>query len=416
MNKVKVVEVDLDLSFPIFDDVDVREYGFLQILVRKNAYPVGYAWVRLRHPRHLCEEYVRCEIDRQLYDDVRRVEVAAALTTAAPAAPLPTITVALCTRNRPESLRRALGSIAAFDYPPHLLNVLVVDNAPTDLSTHAVVAEFPTFRYVREMRPGLDWARNRAIAEATGAIIAFTDDDVAVDRLWLRAIVPPFADQAVMCVTGLVAPAERETAPQNLFEEYKGFGKGFVARYYSRELQKVAWHFPLGAGILGTGANMAFRRSVFADIGLFDEGFDVGTATDGGGDLDMFYRVVSAGHAFVYEPGALVWHYHRRDMAALDRQIRSWGRATYAHWTKIFVTQPTERRRVARMMLWWGLRGYIKPAITRRGMARRLTLIEARGALQGAHSYFVAQRRAREIARQKYDSPQPTLLDTMIDR
>ena len=56
---------------------------------------------------------------------------------------------------------------------------------------------YPQVRYVCEPRPGLNWARNRAIAEARGEIIAYTDDDVVVDRGWVRALagVPELDDR-----------------------------------------------------------------------------------------------------------------------------------------------------------------------------------------------------------------------------
>ncbi len=49
------------------------------------------------------------------------------------------------------------------------------------------------------------------------------------------------------------------------------------------------------AGDYGTGANMAFRREVFDRIGPFDPALDVGTPARGGGDLEMFFRVLKHG-------------------------------------------------------------------------------------------------------------------------
>ena len=48
-------------------------------------------------------------------------------------------------------------------------------------------------RYVREDRPGLSCARNRGLREARAGIVAFTDDDVRVDPLWVAALVRGFA-------------------------------------------------------------------------------------------------------------------------------------------------------------------------------------------------------------------------------
>ena len=79
-------------------------------------------------------------------------------------------------------------------------------------------ASYPEMRYVCEPRPGLNWARNRAIIEAQGEIIAYTDDDCLVDPGWVRSFVQVFMENPeAAAVTGLVLPAELETEAQNLF-------------------------------------------------------------------------------------------------------------------------------------------------------------------------------------------------------
>ncbi len=90
----------------------------------------------------------------------------------------PEITVAICTRGRPERLRNALRSLEDQDYPA--LRVLVVDNAPTDTETRRVASEQSAqldLDYIVEPRPGLSWARNRAIDDSSSEIIAWLDDD-----------------------------------------------------------------------------------------------------------------------------------------------------------------------------------------------------------------------------------------------
>ncbi|MEO8622922.1 MAG: glycosyltransferase family A protein, partial [bacterium] len=117
--------------------------------------------------------------------------------------PMPPITVVVCTRDRTASLARCLDSLRALAYPA--FEVVVVDNAPATRDTAALVerlsAEWPTLRYVREDRPGLDWARNRGLAEARHDIVAYTDDDVRADRDWLSGVASAFADPTVMLVT-----------------------------------------------------------------------------------------------------------------------------------------------------------------------------------------------------------------------
>ena len=65
---------------------------------------------------------------------------------------------------------------------------------------------------------------------------------------------------------------------------------------------------------------MAFRRAIFDRVGLFDERLDVGQAGCSG-DSEFWHRVLTDGWQCRYEPGAVVFHYHRRDMAGLRKQI-----------------------------------------------------------------------------------------------
>ena len=84
-----------------------------------------------------------------------------------------------------DSLGKTLPTVAE---PNGSLDIIVVDNAPSDDRTHTLVDEWGGARYVLEPRPGLNFARNRAIAEARGALLAFLDDDVVVYRHWRRGL------------------------------------------------------------------------------------------------------------------------------------------------------------------------------------------------------------------------------------
>jgi GT2 family glycosyltransferase len=256
---------------------------------------------------------------------------------------------------------------------------------------------------VQEPRPGLDWARNRAIHEAKGEIIAYTDDDVIVDPLWVSALVRVFEeDPAVMAVSGLVAPYEMETPAQVLFERYGGFGRGFKRIWYhQRDTNRSDPFFHIGAGRFGTGANMAFRRSVFRDIGEFDPALDVGTVTNGGGDLEMFFRVLEEGHTLVYEPAALVWHRHRKTYEELRVQLTNHGIGLYSYFVRSMQNYPQRRTDIIRFGLWWfwywNIRRLLKSYIIRPRVPRDLIVAELRGALIGLRRYPKARRAAEEI-------------------
>ncbi len=371
--------------------------GFVAVeaLVRRRGAPVG--WVRLPVVDGTCSVQAIGAALARFRDDP-----AAAAVAPAPHAPWPSVTVAVCTRDRSEDLSRCLDSLAGLEHQAH--EVLVVDNAPaTDDTRILVERRGGTVRYVREPRPGLDWARNRAIAEATGDIVAFTDDDVVVDPCWVHAIAAVFrADPSVAAVTGLVLPAELDTDAQVLFERYRGFGRGFQRRRVAprRDEWPLAARYGL-AGDYGTGANMAFRREVFERIGPFDPALDVGTPARGGGDLEMFFRLLKEGHALVYEPAAIVRHRHRRSWAELRRQIADHGISFSAYLVRSGLAYPEERLALVRLAGWWYAKTAFRVLLPKAAPAsalRSLGLAELRGCITGLGRYRASQRAAARVA------------------
>jgi O-antigen biosynthesis protein len=388
------LEIEGPLSVP--DGCLAAPGHAVRALVRVAGRPAGFVLLPTGDARVRNEEELRAEIERQIGPALRRVTLERRLAgNSSPVSAVPTVTVAVCTRERPESLARTLRSLERIDYPDAALEVVVIDNASRDDTTRDVVSAHPRFRCLREPRPGLDRARNLAVAEARSEIVAFTDDDVEVDPGWVGAIAPHFANPAVMAVTGLVAPAVLETRAERLFETYGGFGRGFEVRYYTPAIRRYWRFWPLGAGIYGTGCNMAFRRSFLAGASGFDPALDVGTPTWGGGDLDMFYRTLRGGHVLVYEPRALVWHHHRREEAELRRQLRGFGRGLYAFWTKTMLSDHGMRLRTFEFAVRWYLGGILGRVVRPRGLTRSVALAQAWGAIEGPFAYLVSRWAAR---------------------
>lgn len=320
------------------------------------------------------------------------------------ARPFPFVTVAVCTRERPDDLATCLDAISRLDYPNY--EVVVIDNAPrSDRVEQLVKTKYPRVRYFAEPRPGLDWARNRAILEAAGEILAFTDDDVIVDSRWLTAITRELVENpAVMAVTGLVVPAQLETDSQLRFEWYGGFGKGYRRRWFQRGRDHTGRSFLMhGAGQFGTGANMAFRRSVFDQVGFFDPALDVGTPTNGGGDLDMYFRVLKAGHALFYEPDAVVRHRHRSDPAGLRYQIEGWGSGFFAFVFRAQAAFPDERAGFREVTRWWVrywfVRRLVKAIRRSEWWLAKLVWAEGRAGWRARATYRAAQRQAEATTR-----------------
>jgi GT2 family glycosyltransferase len=251
---------------------------------------------------------------------------------------------------------------------------------------------------VREDRPGLDWARNRGAREAKYDLIAYIDDDALATPGWLRGIARGFEDPKVMIVTGMVLPAEIETPAQNDFEGYGGMSKGFVSYTVQRDQLNQQGQF--WASSWGVGANMAFRRTLFEVIGYFDIALDVGTPTNGAGDIEFFYRAVAAGYTLRYEPAATVRHIHRRDDATLMRQIYNNGRSFAAYLFTIARNEPAKRKKILkfglRWWLWeWLLRRLINSFIKRDRWTFRFAWIELKGCFSALGAYRAAQKLAK---------------------
>jgi glycosyltransferase involved in cell wall biosynthesis len=212
------------------------------------------------------------------------------------------VTVAIPTFNRSAFLRQTLEGIARQDYPPDLFETLVIDNNSRD-DTAGVVADLaaskPGLRYLQESRQGLDHARNRAIAEAKGDIILLGDDDILVEPDWIAQMIAPFLAHPgakIGAVGGEVIPVFPDGLPP------------WVA----------GWHSPLAfrpdAGPLPEhqfpmGANLAFPRWVFKELGPFHTALD---RTAGryfsGGDSEMIRRIRNASMEVWFAPAAAVRH------------------------------------------------------------------------------------------------------------
>ena len=303
---------------------------------------------------------------------------------------LPSASVAICTRERPDDLEKCLQGLQAMSVVPE---ILVVDNAPATEATRAVVERHPAVRYVVEPRKGLNFARNTAIEHARGEIVVFIDDDAVPDREWFANLVRNFDDPLVMAATGLTMALELESEAQIAFQRLGGFGRGF-----KRVVHDAIKIEPFEGWIAGAGVNLALRRSAVDLVGPFDPALDAGTASRAGGDTDYFRRLLSAGYKIVYDPHALNWHRHRRSMEELEQQIHGYECGYFAILTKALLFERNPRA-VTTLARW--LRHQIPAVLRARRRSAdykvpfRIPIAQAVGACSGPGGYLRARREAR---------------------
>ena len=351
---VRVAQVDL--ADPIRDIDCIRPdgslYGAAWILVRHGGRPLG----------NLLLEVADGKVSAESLRDAIASTFPASPSLRSLSSALPRVSVIVPTAmTRGEQLQACITSLDALDYPDY--EVIVVDNRrgehlPIDLAGVSVV---------RERRPGLSAARNAGLAEATGDIIAYTDDDVEVDSNWLRAITAPFVeDPRTAIVTGSVLPYELETDAQLWFEEYYGalLGREYAPVRFERTGLFAIKRTALTTGAervysiyktdeLGIGANMALRASVLRDLGGFDLALGAGTPSGAGEETAVFIELLMKRHALVFEPSAIVWHKHRDTFTALEQQTYSYGVGMTAMFAALLLHKPVHFLGLALVLPAW---------------------------------------------------------------
>ncbi len=233
------------------------------------------------------------------------------------------VSLIICTRNRSEYLRRCLDSLQTLIAAPS--EIIVVDNAPDDDSSREVAALYNGVTYCVEPRAGLDIARNTGAQNALAPIIAYVDDDVIVHPLLTYEIYKTFADTGAAAMTGLIIASSLDTPSQQIFEKNWSFNRGYEEKTFSNDFIKNSLKKGPPVWEIGAGANMAFRKSVLDEVGYFDERLDVGAAGCSG-DSELWFRILEKGYEIHYCPRAVVYHEHRKDIPALQKQIYNYMR------------------------------------------------------------------------------------------
>ena len=384
-----------------------RVTGPLLALVRMHGSPLGFVQARVDRPAEILDTLVAAA-RRELAEPIARHQRADRMPTPgrlaeyrpvarcmrrrlSVLAAAPPISVVVATRERPERLARCLEALVRMPYPR--LEVIVVDNAPRTTHTEHLVRDryADSVTYVREPRPGVANARNRGLREAGGRIVAFTDDDVVADREWPAALAEGFTvREDVGCVTGLIVPAELETAAQVLLGAHGGFAVAFEQRCRYLGCPGADRLFPFTVGGLGAGANMAFDAALLRRLGGFDPATGAGSAARGGEDLLAFFRAITAGRSLVYQPLAITWRHRPRAMQDLKAHAYDHGVGLGAYLTAAVAHEPR--------MLPGMLRRLPRGIVYELGHSgARYTAARRMGLLYGPFAYAKARRADRRL-------------------
>nr|WP_297425127.1 glycosyltransferase [uncultured Actinotalea sp.] len=214
----------------------------------------------------------------------------------------PTVTVVVPVYDDVDRLRLCLRALARQDYPAHLLDVVVVDNASPSDQSPALPTGDARFRLLHEARRGSYAARNTGVAAARGDVLAFTDADCVPRPDWISRAVDRWGGAADRAVGGDIRLVFRDGRGPVSGPELYEVQHDFLQRTYVER-----WHF-------AATANLVVPRPLFERVGAFD------SALQSGGDLDWGRRLAGAGGHLVFAADAVVEHPSRPTWGELGRK------------------------------------------------------------------------------------------------
>jgi glycosyltransferase involved in cell wall biosynthesis len=191
------------------------------------------------------------------------------------------VSVIVPTYNRKELLKECLNSLLNQTYPKDNYEIIVVDDGSTD-DTEKIVKELSDkaqcgFRYFKQENKGPAAARNLGIKKAREEVIAFTDDDCIANKGWLDNIMECFTNN-VAGVEGRIITTEDKTPFTHHVENLHG------GSYLT--------------------ANIAYRKQILLEVGLFDETFPFPSAED----FELAFKILQRNYNVVFCEDATVIH------------------------------------------------------------------------------------------------------------
>jgi glycosyltransferase involved in cell wall biosynthesis len=266
------------------------------------------------------------------------------------------ISIAICTFNHCESLKQTLEVLSHVTIPEGWQSeLLIVDNASTDQTAEVIHSYKPgndlMVRYLYEPHLGQCFARNAALAAASGEIILFTDDDVRVPANWIEGMCAPIVAGKADAVAGGIRIAPHLERPwMTWLHKSLWASTEFMDREHPESL---------------IGANMAFSREVLTKVPAFDT--ELGPGALGFHDESLFsFQLIEAGYRIVSAFDVIVEHHfdesrlQREALIETMRRMGASGAYRRYHWEYEDIAHPRAQAALwrARLLKWrWTRRG-----------------------------------------------------------
>jgi len=214
--------------------------------------------------------------------------------------------------NASAHIKDCVESLLRQNFPASQYEIIFVDNNSTDYSTD-LVKKYPEIKLLSEKKQGSYATRNRGIKEASGEIIAFIDPDCIASPDWLSEVEKAMCNPSTLVVLG------QNLMPNNSF---------MLSMMHDYENEKNIYTFMSddGAKYFGHTNNMAVRRELFNDLGMFVE-------RRRGADTIFVHDVVNkySSQAVSYNESMTVRHMEIKCLLDYYKKTFTYGRSRISH-------------------------------------------------------------------------------------
>jgi cellulose synthase/poly-beta-1,6-N-acetylglucosamine synthase-like glycosyltransferase len=221
---------------------------------------------------------------------------------------LPTVSVIVPSYGRPVELSRCLAALACQTTAPEEI-LVVIREGDEETAAVAGAASARNARTVVVSSPGQVEAQNAGLRQATGDVVAFTDDDAEPSPSWVERIAITFAAQPTLGALGGrdLVPGPPETVDRwvERVGQVSWFGRRVGNHHLRSKSQRVQFL---------KGVNMAFRRAALPDFDPRLRGQGTGSAND----MDVSLAAWACGWEVTYDPQLVVVH-HAAPRSGSDR-------------------------------------------------------------------------------------------------
>ncbi|HUR51577.1 MAG TPA: glycosyltransferase [Mycobacteriales bacterium] len=282
----------------------------------------------------------------------------------------PRVGVVVASRDRPDMVDRCLASVRTALSPHDEL--VLVDSASRDQHrpAYAEAAARHGAQLVRLDEPGVNRARNAGWRATTAPLVLFTDDDVEVEQGWVDAYLTCFAEhpEATFATGWLAAPEEAGQSND----------VAVLDATTPRAIDRSA------RGVLGHGASMAVSRDALVAVGGWDEALGAGARFRAAPEVDLYDRLLHAGHLGRFEPRARARHHQWRSVGQLAALHFRYGLGSGARMAKLARYDRRRLLHAAREAWWaWGLKELWEHVRTRNERRAAIDVVRMAGYVLG---------------------------------